>query len=181
MGGDHPPPENRRARRVLRRPNCQPFFQSCTWKCPTLSDQAGRRTKEARAGQAVRGRTGAVRGGKRCAMCRCAAVAVLLLAVGRATGAAVTHAHALRAGPQRLRGGFEAAMPLKPANLGRANAWSGQNVGESAAPAAAREANGPACVHAGHSRASRGARKELGETRKYHGRVGRIAGKLSGL
>ena len=35
-------------------------------------------------------------------------------------------------GVQRLRGGFEAVMPLKPANLGTPNAWSGQNVGESA-------------------------------------------------
>ena len=33
-------------------------------------------------------------------------------------------------GPQRLRGGFEAVMPLKPANLGKPNAWSGQNAGK---------------------------------------------------
>ena len=33
--------------------------------------------------------------------------------------------------PQRLRGGFEASLPLKPANLGTPNAWSGQNVGKS--------------------------------------------------
>jgi hypothetical protein len=70
-------------------------------------------------------------------MCRSAAVAVLLLAVGRAAGAAVSESHAMQAGPQRLRGGFEAALALKPANLGTPNPWSGQNVGESAAPAAA--------------------------------------------
>jgi hypothetical protein len=33
-------------------------------------------------------------------------------------------------GVQRLRGGFEAVMPLKPGNLGKPNAWSGQNLGE---------------------------------------------------
>ncbi len=30
----------------------------------------------------------------------------------------------------RLRGGFEAVMPLKPANLGTPNQWSGMNFGK---------------------------------------------------
>jgi hypothetical protein len=38
-------------------------------------------------------------------------------------------ARARHVGSLCLRGGFEAVMPLKPANLGVPNAWSGQNIG----------------------------------------------------
>ncbi len=64
-----------------------------------------------------------------------------LLRGGRSSGSCIGG----DSGVQRLRGGFEAVMPLKPANLGTPNAWSGQNVGEST-PARRVRATWAGCV-----------------------------------
>ena len=85
----------------------------------------------------AQGAVGAVRG--RGAMCARDAMAVLILAfsVAQLADAALQPAPRAAAAPatgscspQRLRGGFEAGIQLKPANLGTPNSWSGQNVGE---------------------------------------------------